>query len=102
MSRPGRGCQSSGMLTGCLEFHPAIECITGVVSAGAYNKLARASAPCDQSLIQTLSLLHESILDIFRTHFRKPIIELNRTGRAGVANDFKASARLSSALGYLP
>src|SRR5215471_2444588 len=90
------------MLTGCLELHPAIECIAGIVSAGADDKLARASAPRDQSLIQAFCLLHKSILHVFRTHFRESIIELNRTGRTGVANDFKAGARLGSALGYLP
>src|SRR6516164_10927904 len=100
MSRPRS--RMPGILTGRPEFHPAIECITGIISAGANNELARASAPRDQSPIQGFSLLHKSILDVFRAHFRESIIELSRTSRAGVANDFKTGACLCRALGYLP
>src|SRR5215471_399978 len=81
------------VLTGGFELHPAVKCIAGVVFAGTNDELARASAPRDQSLVQAFGLLHQAIPNVFRTQFRQSVVELGRTGGAGVTHDLEADAR---------
>src|SRR5262249_8233423 len=91
-----RGCShhaASNVLTGGFELHPAVKRIAGVVFAGTNDELARASAPRDQSLVQAFGLLYQAIPNVFRTQFRQSVVELGRTGGAGVTHDLEADAR---------
>src|ERR1700760_1781371 len=74
-----------------LELHPPVECVAGIILAGADDHLARSLAGGDDPSTQRTVIVFETILDVIGAQARQAVIDGGEPRRAGVADDLEAA-----------